>query len=342
MSSLRFIANSSGPLLQIALLLMLGKNHWGNSLLVSIICSGCVLWPGVIAGTLALKDLPPFEKASQGNRQGGACSIFREEDLDRRVCGVKISMLAAFLLELVSFITCIGAGMTIKFFPLFFRFDYHFTPLKVCTLSFVTPLCTSAMVQVCRRVSKRLGRLRAVMTFHFLGTACLWVLCYCKSIYFVIPVYLMRGSFMNARGPIVRSMIMDLVPNEMRGRWNSIQSLNIFTWSGSAALGGYLADISGDYRFTFVVTASIYSFAFSVSLLLLLVYPEEQVQARQEGTPMELAASPTAALPHSASEVAIQDSAGLGENGKPTATQSKRNVGETDLQPLPGGRRSSA
>ena len=39
-------------------------------------------------------------------------------------------------------------------------------------------------------------------------------------------------------------------------RWKSLDSVSVFGWCGSAALGGYLADRFG-YTFTFLVTAAI-------------------------------------------------------------------------------------
>ncbi|CAE7462725.1 unnamed protein product [Symbiodinium natans] len=278
MTSLRLVALASGPLLQALMLLASRQNHWGSSLLRSVILSGCVLWPGVLLWTLRLQDVPPLEKTTGNSRQTEQ-SVFDAACLDRRHLGIPVRWWLAGTLEFTSFVTAMGAGMTVKFFPLFFRVDYHFTPLEICILSCVYPLCISAMVEICRRVSKRLGRLMAVMLFHFLGTACLWAMCYIRPLVFVLPLYLLRGALMNARGPIVRSIVMDLVTSDLRGRWNSIQSLSGFTWSGSAALGGYLADSAGDYRFTFVVTALIYTVSFFIGLPLYFIYPSEKVPA---------------------------------------------------------------
>ncbi|CAE7682314.1 unnamed protein product [Symbiodinium pilosum] len=236
MTSLRLVAVAFGPLLQALLLVASGQNHWGSALLRSVILSGSVLWPGVLIWTLRLRDLPPLEKARGTGRQNEH-STFDSNDLDQRRLGIPIRWWLAGTLEFMSFVTAIGAGMTVKFFPLFFRVDYHFTPLEVCILSCIYPLCISVMVEICRRLSKRLGRLSAVLLFHFLGTACLWAMCYIRSIVLVLPLYLLRGALMNSRGPIVRAMVMDLVTSDLRGRWNSIQSLSGFTWSGSAALG---------------------------------------------------------------------------------------------------------
>jgi len=296
MTSLRLLAVATGPLLQMVLLLVLGKNHWGTSLLRTVILAGVVLWPGVLFWTTRLHDLPPLEKAATGSRSGSA-SCFRSSDLDRLVCGMRLRWWVAGAMELISVVTAVGAGMTVKFFPLFFRVDYHFTPLEVCALSFIYPLSISLTVQVCRRVSKRLGRLRASVLFHWMATVCLWAMCYCRSIFLVLPLYIVRGALMNARGPINRAIIMDLVTSEVRGRWNSFQSISTFTWSGSAALGGYLADLGGDYRLTFVVTAWIYTFSGLLSLSLFLIFPEEQPAGAPEQPTAASAAPSTSAAP---------------------------------------------
>merc|ERR1719362_1253930 len=115
----------------------------------------------MIGSISSLVDLPSPEQSS--GRGGCKSHLFSPEDLDRRVLGLQVRWLVAGTLELVSFITAIGAGMTVKFFPLFFRIDYHFTPAELCLLSCAYPLSIAAMVQVCQRVSKRHGRLHIVL-----------------------------------------------------------------------------------------------------------------------------------------------------------------------------------
>jgi len=277
LSSTRMIASSTGNALQILFLFAMGQDHWSNNLLRTAILTGVLLWPGVVYGIMCrLRDLEPLEKV-RGGRKRAANATLAEEDLERRAwCGVRVRWLLAINLEFVSFITKIGAGMTVKFFPLFFRVDYNFTPMQVCMVMAGAPLCTSAMMQVCRKVSERTGRMHALLIFQFLGTACLWSMCYIRSILLVLPMFLLRGALMNARNPIMRAMVMDLVPVDRRGRWNSIQSMSSVTWSGSAALGGWIADWSGDYRFTFNVTAMIYTGSFLCMLPCLLIYPAER------------------------------------------------------------------
>ena len=59
-----------------------------------------------------------------------------------------------------------------------------------------------------------------------------------------------------------------LLMQSTRARWNSIESIMTFGWSGSAVLGGFLIDRTG-FRVTFLITAGMQtlSLIFLVALL---------------------------------------------------------------------------
>jgi MFS family permease len=61
----------------------------------------------------------------------------------------------------------------------------------------------------------------------------------------IIVVYLVRTALMNSTKPLTKSVLMDFVPKSQRGRWQSLESVNAATWSGSAVVGGYLIDRYG-------------------------------------------------------------------------------------------------
>lgn len=232
--------------------------------------------------TASAISLSSSESLTSGPPPRVMSTLYRTQDLERKICGVAVRWWLAVSLEVLSLVTAVGAGMTVKFFPLFFRVDYHFTPLEVCLLSFVYPVSIAGMVRVCRKVAEAIGRLQAGVLFHFLAAASLWGMSYCRSLYLVIPLYLLRGAFMTSRIPIIRAVILDLVPTDKRGRWNSFSSIRIFSWSGSAALGGLIADAAGgDYRATFVVTAGLHTCTAVLTSLLLSIYPKEQGGQRQ-------------------------------------------------------------
>ena len=67
---------------------------------------------------------------------------------------------------------------------------------------------------------------------------------------------------------------MDFVPSQQRARWKSLESVAVFGWCGSAALGGYLADQPGvGYTGTFLYTAGVQGAAVLLQASLLLIVP---------------------------------------------------------------------
>merc|ERR1719424_907086 len=104
----------------------------------------------------------------------------------------------------------------------------------------------------------------------------------------LVVVYLVRTGLMNCTYPLEESILMDFVPSHTRARRKSLDSVSVFGWCGSAALGGYLADRFG-YTFTFLVTASIQGTATLLQATLMLVVPRSE-QPTSSATSAALAA----------------------------------------------------
>jgi MFS family permease len=66
---------------------------------------------------------------------------------------------------------------------------------------------------------------------------------------------------------------MDFVPRRHRGKVNGLDSIRTFSWSGSAAVGGFLIERIG-FRHTFLVTACIKAAAFLPLFPLLAYVPD--------------------------------------------------------------------
>merc|ERR1712187_367776 len=111
------------------------------------------------------------------------------------------------------------------------------------------------------------------------GVLCLFALYKTRPLFLVIFLYIIRGAFANALGPINSAIVLECVPPHLRGRWSAIQSISRFSWSGSAVLGGWLAD-SHDYRYTFLFTAFIYAAAAALYFPLVFIVPAQTPSAR--------------------------------------------------------------
>ena len=82
-------------------------------------------------------------------------------------------------------------------------------------------------------------------------------------------VYVLRTGIMNSTYPLLESVLMDNVPSNGRARWKSLESISAFGWTGSALVGGILAD-DHSYRFTFAITAALQLFG---GLILIPIQP---------------------------------------------------------------------
>jgi MFS family permease len=210
----------------------------------------------------------------------------------------KARSLVPYLICLNDVITCIGAGMTVKFFPLFFKNDYDLSPIQLQVLFAVYCMSFALFTWLCERATSRIGRVQGSLLFSLGAVACLFTLAYVRYLPLVILVFILRGALQNSIYPIDRSIVMDFVPSDQRGRWNAVESLSAITWSGSAVVGGYLMD-THDYRFTFVITGYIYLAACCLRVPLLWMVPrrEKFIQAKSFISDIPSMMSPLAPSP---------------------------------------------
>ena len=105
-----------------------------------------------------------------------------------------------------------------------------------------------------------LGRCRMTVLFKWIGAgfgyAMIAAFHWNLPCWLVCALWVVRASFANATAALTKSVLMDSVPSHERGKWGSLESVNMFGWSGSAILGGYLVGSKG-ILFNFFVTASI-------------------------------------------------------------------------------------
>jgi hypothetical protein len=90
----------------------------------------------------------------------------------------------------------------------------------------------------------------------------------------VVPLYLLRTWLMNCTSGLTKSVLNDYISKRNRAKWNALESLNLFSWSGSSMLGGYLIKELG-FNTTFLITAGLQACSIACLLPLLpLVHRE--------------------------------------------------------------------
>ena len=183
------------------------------------------------------------------------------------LCCLSVSTLP-YLIVVQDTIVSVGSGMTVMYFGLFMINVFHVSPVLLCCLGVASYVLASAVAVAFGQLSDRFGRLSTATVPRTVGPLMLLYMYYadCYSfggVAWMCCAYVVRYASMNCTTGISRSVLMDTVPEEKRGRWNSLESLQNASWAGSAVVGGYIADRYG-YGTTFLVTAGCHVVALCI------------------------------------------------------------------------------
>mmetsp|Transcript_39556 Transcript_39556/g.112189 ORF Transcript_39556/g.112189 Transcript_39556/m.112189 type:complete len:474 (-) Transcript_39556:235-1656(-) len=183
-----------------------------------------------------------------------------------------------YILFAADFVGALGAGMTVKFFPLFFKNDIGLSPKVVQGIYAAVPLCIGLASTLCTWVAEHIGRVQTIILSKAMGTSMLFLIIHLKqscSALLIISIYLVRAAFQNAAYPLSESILMDYVAKKYRARWKSVESVVQFGWCGSAVLGGWIGDRYG-YSSTFLATACLQTLGCLCFLVLLGLVPAKE------------------------------------------------------------------
>lgn len=199
-----------------------------------------------------------------------------------------------WILQVSSVFFGIGAGATVKYFPLFFSQDLQLSPVAVQSIFVLMPMANAAMSSLGLHMSRRIGRVQALMVLRVSSILLLAVIAVVSMhlrgshrlaaesewtrrliIGVVIALYLMRSALANCTTPISTSISMDFVPGSQRARWSSLASITQACFSGSAAVGGVLADRYG-YGVVFLLTSAVHVAGTLIQAALLPIVPRHE------------------------------------------------------------------
>merc|ERR1711920_730979 len=208
----------------------------------------------VVLNTLGSVVMLFFVKAPYG--QGGEDED-GEEPEDTSNLRLPGAPAVPWLIAIADLITCIGAGMTIKYFNLYWKNSWNMSPTDVLAIAAVQPLAVAVFIKLLERPSAACGRAQASCACFFIGAFAFIVLAYVHNLPIALFFYFLRSGMANSVYPLNKSIMFDFTPSSQRGRWNAIETLSGSVWSGSAFIGGFLADKYKGYEVTFLITAGI-------------------------------------------------------------------------------------
>jgi len=268
----RQIAMASGPILNVFLFLFLG-DVWDISILKSVMLIGIII---SLSSTFTLFFFR--DDRSMGHESESLFHKQSEENTDNQQLTKKAKKIP-ILLVISDIIVGMGAGMSIKFFPVFFRSIYQMKPISVQIIMGLTAVFTGLLGILIQRFSIKKGRAEMMFAVKLMATMCLVVIGFYPALILLVPLFIMRGSLMNAAHPLSRSILMDVIPKRNRGKWNSVETIawGLF-WNASAVVGGFLI---GDNNFQrcFFITAGIYLIG-TIPILMLIPLVHKEIEKK--------------------------------------------------------------
>ncbi|KAH0481205.1 MAG: uncharacterized protein KVP18_004334 [Porospora cf. gigantea A] len=157
-----------------------------------------------------------------------------------------------------------GAGITVKYLPLYFKNTLQFTPSQYFVLTAAYSLSISLTAFALRRVSLLRGRAEVAVVGALVAAGLMFSMSLVNSLWLAVPIHLLRGGIHNGLNPLHKSLIMDYSSQTERARWTAAGAVMGLCWSVSSVWGGVATEIS--VHSTFVVS----SLFFAVAALILL------------------------------------------------------------------------
>ncbi|MFW9915061.1 MAG: MFS transporter [Candidatus Thorarchaeota archaeon] len=263
---LNMVFSAVGPSLNIVLFFYLGDKWDINILRAVIFVSAIFIYLGSIT-TFFMADKNTLGKESESL----AKSVVGEDKEERSAFKIPIIIVASGLI--IGF----GAGMTVYFFPIFFKEEYSVGPILLNAIFLVMSLTTAFSGIAGQRLSKRLGLIETMFLLQMSAVYALAFITQYPPLFLLIPLFIIRNALMNAAGPLNRTIVMDRIAKRHRAKWNALEQLSWgFFWNVSAAVGGWIIE-NYSFRVCFTITATLYMIA---TLLLLVLFGRVELEGK--------------------------------------------------------------
>ncbi|CAE7256967.1 unnamed protein product [Symbiodinium pilosum] len=138
------------------------------------------------------------------------------------------------------------------------RRDFGLSPSWLMALRFAENLSLAALNFATPKIASKLGRGWAAVLFISSGGLLMIGVASARQAWLAALLFVCRTAMGRANVPCVQSIIFESVLPKHRGRWSAITSFKSATNGAGAWIGGYLADRTGDYRTSFLLTGAMH------------------------------------------------------------------------------------
>merc|ERR1719162_2550590 len=180
MAIINNVAQAAGPGLSLIAFMYIGDN-WELSQLRLILGVGMLVFNPLACLTMLFFKPAPFQDAGgdgeDGDTDGG------------KFTKIKGAGWVPFLVAFSDLITMIGAGMTIKYFNLYWKEDWHLAPSSVLMIAAVQPLSVAFFIRILENPARLLGRAHAALLCSTFGILAMIVLAETNVLWIALFAY---------------------------------------------------------------------------------------------------------------------------------------------------------
>ena len=285
-STLISLGNVMGPFVALLMFASLGDRWTIRDCSLVMAVGQAVCFPAI----LLLRDLndddalPRSEQESLVTNEGDLLtSRVQDESVDETIFPTRCpcvsrQRLVPTLVALSDATAGFSSGMSVRYIAIFLCDNLRLSPVKVQVVYILSPLMQALLMNIAQHLAKKFGRCHVAASLKWTGVLLMlsMVFSYLRGFpWWVICIFVvLRSAFMNSTNALTRSVVMDNVPKGERAKWSALESLNMFSWSGSAALGGILVAYKG-IIFNFYITALLQLLA---TIPLIVVFPLDNIE----------------------------------------------------------------
>ena len=188
------------------------------------------------------------------------------EELDTNLPnGFSKNLKVILLFGFANLLIGIGSGLVIPYLNLYFSNRFGASNTYIGLILSLGSAMTAVAMLLGPALVKRVGKVKALVTFQLLSIPFLLITGYTNSLLIASIAFLLRQALMNAGNPIQSAIAMDLVQDKYKGLANSVNQM-VFNvgWASTGAISTGIVMSFGfywGYAYTFSITAVLYIIA---------------------------------------------------------------------------------
>lgn len=199
--------------------------------------------------------LIPLSRIVEGRKQGKSSGYREFFENVTAINNWKIMLKFIVASGLVGF----GAGLFIPFSNIYFENQFSLSSNKIGLIMSLGQASTIVAVMLGPLLANKLGRVKAVFALQILSIPFMIMLGDTKYLFIAVLAFLIRQAIMNASHPITSTIMMEEVPENLKGLTNSLnQTIVQIGWAVCARLSGGIIDSYG-YGWIFYLAGGLYA-----------------------------------------------------------------------------------